>query len=73
MSVARGDKDRAFKWLERAFEQRDGGLNNDKVDPLLVKLRGDPRHAALRSEMAYGIVSSEALTKCHGVIHCVAP
>src|SRR5262249_46226736 len=47
----RGDKDRAFEWLERAAEQRDGGLNNAKVDQLLVKLRGDPRHAALLKKL----------------------
>jgi TolB-like protein/cytochrome c-type biogenesis protein CcmH/NrfG len=43
----RGEKDQAFEWLERARVQRDGGLVNVKVDPLLRKLRGDPRRAAI--------------------------
>jgi serine/threonine-protein kinase len=43
----RGERDRAFEWLERARVQRDGGLVNVKVDLLLRKLRGDPRHAAM--------------------------
>jgi serine/threonine-protein kinase len=43
----RGDKDRAFEWLERARVQHDGGLHVVKVDPLLTKLRRDPRYAAL--------------------------
>jgi serine/threonine-protein kinase len=43
----RGDKDRAFEWLEQARVQRDGGLILLKIDPLLRKLRGDPRYTAL--------------------------
>src|SRR6202171_3158610 len=47
----RGEQDRAFEWLERAVKQRDGGLVNVKVDPLLRKLHGDPRYAALLKKM----------------------
>jgi TolB-like protein/Tfp pilus assembly protein PilF len=43
----RGETDRAFEWLERARLQHDGGLANLKVDPLLRKLRGDPRYLLL--------------------------
>ena len=43
----RGDKDKSFEWLERAYRQRDGGLSGVKVDPLLESLRGDPRFIAL--------------------------
>jgi adenylate cyclase len=39
----RGEKDRAFEWLERARQQRDPGLVSTKIDPLLVNLHGDPR------------------------------
>ena len=39
----RGDKDRAFEWLERARRQRDGGLAGLRKDPLLENLHGDPR------------------------------
>jgi TolB-like protein/Tfp pilus assembly protein PilF len=39
----RGDKDRAFEWLERARRQRDAGLAGMRRDPLLANLQGDPR------------------------------
>ncbi len=38
-----GEKDEAFKWLEKAFEERDIWLMNLKVDPVFAKLRGDRR------------------------------
>ena len=43
----RGEKDRAFEWLDRARAQRDGGLTNVKLDPLLRGLRGDARYRSL--------------------------
>ena len=43
----RGEKDRAFEWLERAYRQLDGGLASIKIDPLLASLRTDPRFTAL--------------------------
>ena len=43
----RGDADTAFAWLDRAYQQRMGSLANLKIDPLLQKLRGDPRYGAL--------------------------
>jgi tetratricopeptide (TPR) repeat protein len=49
--AARGERDRAFEWLERARKVRDGGLVVVQVDPLLNNLRGDPRYAALLKEM----------------------
>jgi hypothetical protein len=36
----------AFEWLNRAYAQRDGGLVDIKVDPLLKSLHGDLRYAA---------------------------
>ena len=42
----RGDKDRAFSWLERARVQHDSGYASVKVDPLLRKLKDDPRYTA---------------------------
>jgi serine/threonine-protein kinase len=43
----RGEADQAFAWLERAVETRDAGLIYLKCDPVLARLRGDPRFAAL--------------------------
>lgn len=47
----RGEKDRAFEWLERAYEQRDSDLSDIKVDPMLKSLRADPRYNALLRKM----------------------
>ncbi len=38
-----GNKDQAFKWLEKAYEERDIWLMNLKVDPVFAKLRTDKR------------------------------
>ncbi len=42
-----GNKDQAFAWLDRAYQQQDGGLSFIKTDPLLESLRADPRFNAL--------------------------
>ncbi len=47
----RGEADRAFQWLERAYNQRDGGLTEMKGDPLLKNLEPDPRYAAFLKKM----------------------
>ena len=38
-----GNEDEAFRWLDKAYEQRDPGLMYLKVDPTLDPLRSDPR------------------------------
>jgi hypothetical protein len=47
----RGEADRAFEWLERAYAQRDGGLTEMKGNPLLKNLERDPRYAAFLKKM----------------------
>jgi TolB-like protein len=47
----RDEKDRAFEWLERAYQQRDGGLAEIKGDPPLASLRGDRRYKAFLHKM----------------------
>lgn len=42
-----GDNNQAFKWLEKAFDERDIWLVNLKVDPVFSKLRSDRRFADL--------------------------
>ncbi|HKZ79700.1 MAG TPA: tetratricopeptide repeat protein [Pyrinomonadaceae bacterium] len=42
-----GDKDQAFAWLERAFEERSGYLTWLTTDPQLDSLRSDQRFADL--------------------------
>jgi adenylate cyclase len=47
----RGDKDRAFHWLERGVQQRDAGMLWMKYDPILRPLSHDPRFNAILAEM----------------------
>ena len=39
----RGDLDQAFAWLERAYIQRDAGINLLRASQLMRSLHGDPR------------------------------
>jgi TolB-like protein/DNA-binding winged helix-turn-helix (wHTH) protein/lipopolysaccharide biosynthesis regulator YciM len=47
----RGDSDKSFEWLERAYAQRDPGLPAIKIDPLLKNLHRDPRYSQLLRDM----------------------
>jgi serine/threonine-protein kinase len=47
----RGQKDQAFQWLERAYDQHDGGLTEVKNDPVLASLRTDPRYQTFLVKM----------------------
>jgi TolB-like protein/thioredoxin-like negative regulator of GroEL len=47
----RGDTEQAFRWLDRAYVQRDGGLTTMKTNPILASLRGDARYKALLGKM----------------------
>jgi adenylate cyclase len=47
----RGEKDKAFEWLERAYNQRDGGLSEMKGDPLLRNIEKDSRYTAFLKKM----------------------
>ena len=45
--AALGDRDGAFRTLDRAFEERDGMLAYAKIFPAFATLRSDPRFTAL--------------------------
>jgi TolB-like protein/DNA-binding winged helix-turn-helix (wHTH) protein/predicted Zn-dependent protease len=47
----RGDSDKSFEWLERAYRQRDPGLPAIKIDPLLKNLHRDSRYSQLLHKM----------------------
>jgi len=47
MYTCRGDKDRAFEWLERACRERQSGPSNTKFDPFLLDLHSDSRFRPL--------------------------
>jgi len=47
----RGEKDRAFEWLDRAYELRDPDIYTFKGDPLFKNLENDPRYKAFLRKM----------------------
>ena len=47
----RGQTNKAFEWLNHAYDERDPGLAEIKTDPLLETLRHDQRYAALLKKM----------------------
>jgi serine/threonine-protein kinase len=46
-----GDKDQAFKWLEKDFRAQSQGLNNVSVWPSFTVLKGDPRFTDLMTRI----------------------
>ena len=51
MYAVHGDPDKAFEWLEIAYENRDGGMTYLLVDPWIGSLHSDPRWRALLRKM----------------------
>jgi serine/threonine-protein kinase len=49
----RGDSNTAFMWLQRTYRKGKSGLLLLKVEPLLAKLRGDPRYEALLKQVNF--------------------
>ena len=47
----RNEPEKAFLWLDKAYEQRDPGLSEMGVDPLLANIKIDPRWSALLRKM----------------------
>jgi TolB-like protein/DNA-binding winged helix-turn-helix (wHTH) protein/Tfp pilus assembly protein PilF len=47
----RGETDKAFEWLDRAYQQRDPGAPELKTDPLMRNLRQDRRYTELLKKM----------------------
>jgi serine/threonine-protein kinase len=47
----RDQKDEAFKWLDRAYENREAQITMFRSDPSLRGLRADPRFTALGQKM----------------------
>jgi len=48
----RGEADKAFEWLDRAYRQRDPGTPELKSDPLMKSLRQDRRYSELLKKMS---------------------
>jgi hypothetical protein len=46
-----GDKDRAFEWLDKAYDERRADLGWIKAAPRMDPLRSDPRYKELLLRM----------------------
>jgi serine/threonine-protein kinase len=51
--VCLGEKDEAFRWLEKGYEARSACMPFTKVDPRLDPIRSDPRYADLLRRLAF--------------------
>jgi TolB-like protein/DNA-binding winged helix-turn-helix (wHTH) protein/tetratricopeptide (TPR) repeat protein len=51
--TALGERDQAFLWLERAYQDRSNYLRYLKVDPRYDSLRSDPRFSALLNRLGF--------------------
>jgi serine/threonine-protein kinase len=49
--AVRGETDKAFEWLQIAFNNHDGGMLSIGVDPLLRGLHDDPRYKTLLAKL----------------------
>jgi serine/threonine-protein kinase len=58
----RGELDQAFQRLELAYASHDGGLQHLRYDPLLHRLRADPRYLALIRKFGLPPLPGEAPT-----------
>jgi TolB-like protein/Flp pilus assembly protein TadD len=48
-----GEKEKALDWLEKAYEGRDDGLANLRIDPVWESLRSEPRFRALVKRLKF--------------------
>jgi tetratricopeptide (TPR) repeat protein len=53
--IGLADKDAAFEWLDRAYEEQTDVLRNLKVDPIMDSLRADPRFQDLLKRMGLAL------------------
>ena len=51
--IGLGEKDKAFEWLEKTYEQREAYLDLLKVSPMFDSLRSDPRFQDLVERMNF--------------------
>jgi serine/threonine-protein kinase len=51
--AVRHEVDKAFDWLQIAFDNHDGGMPSLLVDPLLHNLGDDPRYKVLLTKMNF--------------------
>ena len=47
--------DKAFQWLDTAYQKRDSGVTHSKVDPQLASLHSDQRWAAFMKKLGFEV------------------
>jgi adenylate cyclase len=57
--ISLGDKDKAFHWLEKAYEERDGFTDELAVSPMFASVRSDPRYQALVKKIGFPQVAAD--------------
>src|SRR5207248_111683 len=50
--AVRGETDKAFEWLQIAFDNHDTGTLGLSIDPVLRGLRGDPRYKSMLEKVS---------------------
>ena len=50
-----GQRDEAFKWLQKAFENKETDLVYLKASPIWDKLRDDPRFAGMVRRLGFSL------------------
>ena len=66
----RGDLNKAFHWLERAYRQHDHGMLSLMVDPELKNVRSDPRYKALLLKMKLRMTRLACICEIAVVVEC---
>jgi tetratricopeptide (TPR) repeat protein len=51
--AVRGETERAFEWLERAYAERDAGITHAKANPRFRRVHDDPRWPALLKKIGF--------------------
>ena len=60
--IALGEVDKAFEWLDKAYEERDGSLIYITVPPPFDSVRSDPRYKQLLEKMGLGHLLEKLLS-----------
>ncbi|MBV9240626.1 MAG: tetratricopeptide repeat protein, partial [Acidobacteria bacterium] len=53
--AVRGEADKAFQWLDTAYQKRDSGVTHAKVDPELAPLHSDTRWAGYLKKLGFDV------------------
>jgi tetratricopeptide (TPR) repeat protein len=68
-----GDRDQAFRWLDRAYDEDCEYLVYLQTEPMADPLRGDPRFAELLRKLGLGGAAATAPTHLQGVTDAHTP